>query len=102
MGSRAVPLAVLLALALACGGVKQSDTLRRGTDAPFDLAEDQDLRIKRAELVAMPASAAGRADLRRRLASEYGRRLALGVRRGHHRDAYEALSQLMSLWTAEE
>ena len=106
MASRAVSHTVVLALALAgaCGGKNRADdrSWRRGPDAPFDLAEDGDLRIMRAELVALEPGAAGRAELRRRLAEEYGRRLAVAVTRSHHRDAYEALTQLLGLWTAAE
>ena len=102
------PLLGLLALAAAvgCGARKGPDDpfagLPRGKDAPFDLAEDQDLAEVRSELFAMPADAAGRAGLRRKLADEYARRLALAVKENRHGDAYQALSQMMRLWNVAD
>ncbi|HEU5061409.1 MAG TPA: tetratricopeptide repeat protein [Kofleriaceae bacterium] len=96
-----------LALAVAgCGARRAPDDplagLARGQDAPYDLAEDQDLAAMRSQLVAMPPGAAERPALRRRLAGEYARRISLALSLNHHGDAYRALSNLMRLWTPEE
>ena len=92
--------------AIACAGRSGSDDpfagLSRGQDAPFDLAEDQDLGEMRSALFALPADAPELPALRRRLADEYARRLAVALSHGRHGDGYQALSQLMRLWTAEE
>ena len=109
MGLNRFPqLLVVLALAGAAGCAGRSGPddpfagLARGKDAPFDLAEDQDLAEVRSQLTALPEGAAERPALRRRLAGEYARRLTVALAHNHHGEAYQALSQLMRLWTAEE
>src|SRR6185503_13870241 len=97
---------VALAAAVGCGARNGPDDpfagLPHGKDAPFDLAEDQDLAEVRSELFALPADAPGRVALRKKVADEYARRLAVAVTEHRHGDAYLALSRLMRLWSAEE
>jgi tetratricopeptide (TPR) repeat protein len=100
---------VLLALAgvvAGCGARSGPDDPFAGLsprkDAPYDLAEDQDLVEVRSELFALADKAPEREGLRRRVANEYARRLTTAVARKHHGDAYQALSQLLRLWTADD
>jgi tetratricopeptide (TPR) repeat protein len=103
---RALLVGLALALSAGCGARTGSDDpfadLARGRDAPYDLAEDQDLAAMRSSMLAMPPGAAERPALRRRLADEYARRLSLALSLNHHGDAYRALSQLLRLWGPEE
>lgn len=95
-----------LAGAVGCGSRSGPDDpfagLARGKDAPYDLAEEQDLAEVRSELFAMAPDAAERPALRRRLADELARRLAVALALNHHSDAYRALARLMRLWNADE
>src|SRR6185503_4382509 len=94
------------AAAAGCGSRSGPDDpfagLARGKDAPYDLAEEQDLAEVRSELFAMAPGAAERPALRKRLADEYARRLAVALALNHHTDGYRALAQLLRLWSAEE
>jgi tetratricopeptide (TPR) repeat protein len=71
-------------------------------DAPYELADDQDLELVRGEYEALWPGEAGRAALRDRLAAEYARRMDLALRRGDHKGAHERLVELVTLWQPEE
>jgi tetratricopeptide (TPR) repeat protein len=99
-------LAVVSVPAIGCGSRPEPRypvaSLRLAGDAPFDLAEDQDLELERGELFALPEGAPERTALRRRLADEYARRLASALAHGQHATGVAALRALLSLWSADE
>ena len=75
-------------LTAGCGGAKGATKLLAGLpepgDAPYQLADDDDLDAERARFDAMPPGTA-RTELRRRLAAEYAARIANDLDR-HSRD----------------
>jgi tetratricopeptide (TPR) repeat protein len=101
----AVILVLMAALAGCASGPEPVDPvsgLRLGGDAPFDLAEDQDLELLRADFAAQADDEAGRPAQRRRLADEYARRLAYALAHGQHESGHAALRSLLSLWNAAD
>ena len=105
-GAAALLVALALVAPAGCGARSGPDDgfagLARGADAPYDLAEEQDLAAVRSELFAMAPDDAGRDALRRRLADELARRLTVALAAGRHGDAYQALARLLGLWTARD
>jgi tetratricopeptide (TPR) repeat protein len=103
----AAALAAVLAGA-ACGPSARPATptpigdMPPATDAPYELADDQDLASVRAGFEAMAASASGRAELRDRLADEYARRARLALDAGDEPAAFDAMSSLVTLWGPRE
>ncbi len=72
-------------------------------DAPYELAEDQDLEEMRNRFDALPVDAPERAELRERLATEYARRVDVALDRGlDPQTGYEQFLLLASLWTPAE
>ncbi|HWM85361.1 MAG TPA: hypothetical protein VNO33_05970, partial [Kofleriaceae bacterium] len=90
----------------ACGAPQDRDDPLAGLpdtgDAPFDLADDQDLELLRADLAALPDGARQRAELRGRLTGEYARRLAFALDHGRPDDGHAALRGLLRLWSADD
>jgi tetratricopeptide (TPR) repeat protein len=97
---------MLLLVAVACGARPELDDplagLNLAGDAPFDLAEDQDLELLRADFAALPDDAPGRVPLRRQLAEEYARRMRAALTHGDHAGAHTALRALLALWSAAD
>ena len=72
-------------------------------DAPYQLAEDQDLEEMRNRFDALAVDDPARDGLRDRLAAEYARRVDLALDRGvDPQTGYEQLLALASLWTPAE
>jgi tetratricopeptide (TPR) repeat protein len=89
------------ARAASMGADKATDLPR--TDAPLELAYDQDLEEARDRYEALAPGAAGREEMRSALGSEYARRIRVALEDAEHRyQAYEMLMQLASLWTPAE
>jgi tetratricopeptide (TPR) repeat protein len=71
-------------------------------DAPYDLADDQDLEYVRAEYEALPRHHANRPGQRARLVAEYARRIDSALARGARDRAFDDMIELFRLWTADE
>ncbi len=72
-------------------------------DAPYELAEDEDLDEMRNRFDAMAAGNRGRVQLRLDLATEYARRIDAALAQGiDPKTGYERLLALASLWTPAE
>jgi len=70
-------------------------------DAPYQLADDDDLDAERARFDAMPQGPA-RDLLRRRLAAEYASRIDDSLARKRWDAAYSAFQRMVGLWSARE
>lgn len=96
----------LLLFAAACGQTPKKQTgpisdltgLAPLSDAPYELADDDDLAEIRARYDAMSIGEDGRAKLRTELADEYARRIDRAFIKGTREDAYDEFLALMSLW----
>ena len=96
-----------LALAGACAGHPGAGTLPwprpgRAGDAPYDLAEDQDLSMLRGDFAALPDAGSARTEMRRRLADEYAGRMERALDAGQLDQGYHDLRMLLGLWSAAE
>lgn len=97
------------ALAAACGANPHPPVVPRPdpppgplVDAPYDLANDQDLQWVRQQYDALDAGAPARDARRAELAAEYARRIDAHLARGQRDRAYDALVELLGLWTPAE
>jgi len=92
-------------LLVGCGGASGGDRLLAGLpepgDAPYQLADDDDLDAERARFDAMPAGPA-RDGLRHRLASEYASRIDESLDRKRWDAAYSSFQRMAGLWSARE
>jgi len=103
-------VALALATALACAGRSRAGAVQPvpvlalppAADAPFELAEADDLARVRARFDALEVGDGERADLRAELAAEYARRIDHGLAIGRRFAAMESLGRLAELWTPEE
>ncbi len=71
-------------------------------DAPYELAEDEDLAHERDRFEALRPGDPARAELRDALAREYARRVDQALKDDRRLAAIEALQDLAELWTAAE
>jgi tetratricopeptide (TPR) repeat protein len=93
--------------AAGCGPRAASRThgsieLPRGADDPYDLADDNDLALVRADHAALPPGDPARVTGRRRLIAAFGARLGEALQHGRRTAAHDALRDLLSLWTGPE
>lgn len=102
MRARSIIALAATVTASACGPRaaphRGSIELPRGADEPYDLADDNDLALVRADHAALPADAVGRDAGRRRLIVAYAARLAAATERGRRTAAHDAMRDLLSLW----
>jgi tetratricopeptide (TPR) repeat protein len=105
-------LILLVCAVVACGPATPRPTgpdpsralagLPPASDAPFELADDQDLRVLHDRYALLEVGAEGRADERARLAAAYARRVDHRLETGRHEAAYEAFTDMLSLWDPTE
>lgn len=100
-------LATALVAMSGCGGsVARSSTLPAtlpSTDAPYELAYDQDLQMARDRYQALAPGDQARAALRAALADEYARRVRAALEAPDQlQRAHEMLMELASMWTPAE
>lgn len=102
-----VPVLAVLCAALGCGpgtrGPAEPEPpaldLPPATDAPYELADNQDLETVRHQYVTLDPDDPERSALRARLADEYARRIDRALASPRTRPvAFEALVDLASLW----
>jgi tetratricopeptide (TPR) repeat protein len=101
MLARLVALGLALALA-ACGPASRSRPRGPQGDAPYDLAQDDDLASRRAEHDALAPTAEARVSARRVLADEYARRADLHLAAGDRTAARGDLGKLLTMWSPAE
>jgi len=102
----AISIATLLACGPRPGGsakVAGPDlVLPPAADAPYELAEDEDLARERDGYDALSPGDPDRDPLRAKLADEYARRIDRGLESNRRSAAFEALQKLAELWTPDE